>query len=145
MHTIQMPADSVTGQPNCGLVSMAIGANSSVEHAMAAYNRAYWDLYGRYKRGNWKGRTNSLVRQRALSMYMGVAMTGVKSQNAPLYKVVESDLPIGRRYIVQTTGHVQILERGSNGEYYVADQTGVHKMSEYWGRRKRIKNVIRII
>ena len=45
----------------------------------------------------------------------------------------------GKRYMVRTTGHVQVLQDG-----WVVDQGGVKHIDEYRGAGKIVKDAVRI-
>ena len=135
-----LPSDARMG-PNCGLTAMAIAAGCTLAESRAAY------LKHDSKRGNnWKGGTT--VTNRALALHdLGVVferITGLDGYSflprISLKKFCERHAAPGKRYIVTTTGHVQIV-RGN----VVTDQGGKININDYWGKRKIIKNILEII
>jgi hypothetical protein len=46
----------------------------------------------------------------------------------------------GRRYLVTTSGHAQVVQNG-----HVADQTGSHPIALYWGRNKRVTHLVEVM
>lgn len=56
-----------------------------------------------------------------------------------LHRFMAEDAIPGNRYLVRTTGHIQIVR-----DNMVVDQGGLKPIDEYWGRRKQVKEVITI-
>ena len=120
---------------------MAIAAGCTLAEAREAY------LVHEKKRGNWKGGTRKI--QRALALRdLGVQFKAIESfgsrygflTRCSLKSFCENHTIPGKRYIVTTTGHVQIV-RGNE----VTDQQGKTTISDYWGKGKIIKDILEII
>lgn len=133
---MSLPPDVRMG-PNCGVTAVAIVAGVSFETAWSVIKSI-----GRY-RGNWKGKTTFIEREKALQA-LGVAYQHVGGFGSPRFRPtlqswVRDHARPGVRYMVQTTGHIQVVCNGM-----VADQHGVQPVSKHWGRRKRVRDVIEI-
>ncbi len=128
------PADTPNG-PNCGLTAIATAGGRS----FAAVAHTFRTLYTR--RGGWKGGTRGHER-RAVMDRMGIRYVEVplsRSMTLATWAAVYSTP--GERYIVTTTGHVQTV-----GDLHVTDQNNnAVRLSRYWGRRKRVREVLRIV
>ncbi len=134
-----LPSDATMG-PNCGLTAMAIAAGCTLAESRAAY------LKHESKKGNWKGGTRKLPRALALRD-LGVQYEAIIGLNGysflprvSLKKFCENHTVPCKRYIVTTTGHVQIV-RGDE----VIDQQGKVNINDYWGKGKIIKDILEII
>jgi hypothetical protein len=139
MDGMSLPTDATSG-PNCGLTAMAIAAGCTLAEARAAY------LKHDPKRGNWKGGTNDFLRRKAIKD-LGIKCERVNrkgykhiSPRMTLKKFCERHTTPGKRYIVTTTGHVQIV-RGTE----VIDQRGKVDINDYWGKRKMTLEILEII
>src|SRR5690606_16751283 len=94
----------------------------------------------RYPRSRrWSGRTTHGVREIILKRY-GVSLERVPGvgpfvgcRSMTLQTFVTRFARPGVRYVVRTTGHVQIVQDG-----HVIDQGGLKPVLEHWGRRKRV-------
>lgn len=116
--------------PNCGVTAVAIIAGISFDHA--------WKLLSVYYGPRWKGKTN-VVQRAAVLEALGVKMEYLITPRRRTLEAYARLLPAGR-YMVRTTGHVQLLQAGM-----VLDQGGVVPVSKHWGRRKLVSHVVRIV
>lgn len=91
--------------PNCGITAIAVAAGVS----FAAAKRAFLNRFP--KRGNWKGGTRESERMEVLAD-LGVKVRRVElPRRMALRTWVLSCCPNTKaRYIVRTTGHVQIVK-----------------------------------
>jgi len=116
------------------LTAMAIAAGCNLSEARAAYAKHH------KMGGNWKGGTQRVFRAKALTDL------GVKTKEIDLPRRTSlknfslMHTAAGKRYIVTTTGHVQVV-RGDE----VIDQHGKENISDYWGKRKIVKEILEII
>tara|TARA_R110000744_G_scaffold46466_4_gene102703 strand:+ start:107 stop:595 length:489 start_codon:yes stop_codon:yes gene_type:complete len=136
---MSLPSDATSG-PNCGLTAIAIAAGCTMADAISSYTK-YCP-----KRGNWKGGTLKFFRAKALAD-LGVETKKIEGLDGytfiprtSLKQFCQRHAVDGKRYIITTTGHVQIV-RGNE----VIDQQGKMSIKEYWGSRKRIKEILEII
>jgi hypothetical protein len=133
MEGLALPSDARMG-PNCGVTAVAIVAGVSFATAWAEINKAC------PRKGNWKGRTRAAERDAAL------AALGVRFEDVPLARCVTLQTwalryaKPGERYLVQTTGHIQVLK-----DRAVADQGGILPVMLHRGRRKHVCRVQRIL
>jgi hypothetical protein len=127
-----LPVGSRMG-PNCGVTAVAVAAR-------VPFNLA-WDACRNNKRANWKGRTSLRDRLNALrSLGVPYEDKGTYVYKRQTLQTYVRRLDPSARYMITTTGHVQMVE----GEM-VLDQHGVRHVSEFWGRRKLVLHVIRIL
>ena len=144
MEHLALPVDAQRG-PNCGLTALAVVAGVTLAEATAAYIRQY----PRYVGSNWKGGTYWTYTMQA-AKHLGVRYVDdtpldprytiriVKRMSLKTF-VKKHALP-GKRYMVRTTGHVQVLQDGM-----VIDQCGVRHIDEYRGAGKIVKDALRIV
>lgn len=137
---LQLPPDAIGDHPNCGLIAMAVAANVNLSEASEAYQKACKEILGRRMQGNWKGRTYDSIRNYALVHYLGVSLyespvRGGMSLKHLVHCINLNDNPT--TYIITTTGHVQVVNR-----HTVVDQGGPCHINDYWGRRKKVKEVL---
>lgn len=144
MENLALPVDAQHG-PNCGLTALAVVAGVTLAEATAAYIRQY----PRYVGSNWKGGTYWTYTMQA-AKHLGVRYVDdtpldprytiriVKRMSLKTF-VKKHALP-GKRYMVRTTGHVQVLQDGM-----VIDQGGVRHIDEYRGAGKIVKDALRIV
>lgn len=118
---MSLPSDAIFG-PNCGVTAVAIVAG--VPFATA------WAQLGRGHGKSWKGRTTHAQRIQALKV-LGVSFDELEPRRMTLETFVRRFAKPGARYMVRTTGHVQVVQDGM-----VADQGGVVEAAKHWGRRK---------
>lgn len=139
MTDLKLPPDASGSKPNCGLVAIAVVAGCTLTEATEAYQKACESFFGRRMQGNWRGRTFDSIRNAALLESFGISLYRVPVKGMTLTKLVEH-INVGggdTTYIVTTTGHAQVVK----GEY-VIDQCGPSHISEYWGRRKRVRDIV---
>jgi hypothetical protein len=144
MEHLALPVDAQRG-PNCGLTALAVVAGVTLAEATAAYIRQY----PRYVGSNWKGGTRWTYTMQA-AKHLGVRYVDdtpldprytiriVKRMSLKTF-VKKHTLP-GKRYMVRTTGHVQVVQDGM-----VIDQGGVLHIDEYRGAGKIVKDALRIV
>jgi len=144
MEHLALPVDAQRG-PNCGLTALAVVAGVTLAEATAAYIRQYPRFVG----SNWKGGTRWTYTMQA-AKHLGVRYVDdtpledgyniriVKRMSLKTF-VKKHTLP-GKRYMVRTTGHVQVLQDGM-----VIDQCGVRHIDEYRGAGKIVKDALRIV
>ena len=144
MEKLALPTDAARG-PNCGLTSLAVVAGVTLADATAAYIRQY----PRYVGSNWKGGTRWTYTMQA-AKHLGVRYVDDTPLD-PRYNIrivkrmslktfVKNHAVPGSRYMIRTTGHVQVVQDGM-----VIDQGGVRHIDEYRGAGKIVKDVLRII
>ena len=117
--------------PNCGVTAVAIVCGITFDEAWTSLR------FGRNR--NWKGRTT-------VSDWLRVLV----SRNVPFEVRLPRPTTLqhwatfyakpGTTYMVRTTGHVQVVKDG-----WVIDQLGPRRVSQFWGRRKRISHIIEIM
>ena len=144
MENLALPVDAQHG-PNCGLTALAVVAGVTLAEATAAYIRQYPNYVG----SNWKGGTRWTYTMQA-AKHLGVRYVDdtpledgyniriVKRMTLKTF-VKKHAIP-GKRYMVRTTGHVQVLQDGM-----VIDQGGVRHIDEYRGAGKIVKDALRIV
>jgi len=144
MENLALPVDAQRG-PNCGLTALAVVAGVTLAEATAAYIRQYPRFVG----SNWKGGTRWTYTMQA-AKHLGVRYVDdtpledgyniriVKRMSLKTF-VKKHAIP-GKRYMVRTTGHVQVLQDGM-----VIDQCGVRHIDEYRGAGKIVKDALRIV
>ena len=146
------PDDQVTG-PNCGVTAVAI--------AMGITFKQSWELHKRVgkKSNKWKGSTYDGERMLVLhklnakfrehKTWDNITTYGrlTKSTKLPfknypisLQKYVKWSCNFTSTYIITTTGHVQVVKGG-----WVIDQGGSKPIHEFWGKNKKITQVIEIL
>lgn len=119
--------------PNCGLVAIAYVTGKQLSEVSQYYKTTY------EKRGNWKGGTNAYNRRAILTHY-GVDFAKIDFPKLSLKWWVHNESEPNKQYMVKTSGHVQVIENGM-----VLDQRGCKPISEYWGKMKRVQEVLQII
>ena len=146
------PDDQVTG-PNCGVTAVSIAMGISFKQS--------WELHKRVgkKSNKWKGstfkqdRTKVLrllgAKYRVLDRYTDITTYGREKNTKnltlaynpiTLQKYVKWCCNFSSTYIITTTGHVQVVKGG-----WVIDQTGSKPIHEFWGKGKRVMEVIEIL
>jgi hypothetical protein len=131
---MSIPYDIPHGRPNCGIVACAIAAGVSYSHA--------WDTAKRVlnRRGQWRGRTNSMERD-AIMDTLGVKRLVIPVfQNVQLQNWIRDHARPDQMYLIRTSGHIQAVFNNM-----VADQVTHTAIQYFWGRRKRVKDVWRIV
>lgn len=124
-----VPAGDKQG-PNCGVTAVSIVCGIPFDQA--------WTELGVNKGPQWKGWTTVMDWIRVFNSY-SIKYTLLKHRRPTLQAFVRQSASTGVRYMVRTTGHVQLVENG-----WVIDQAGPAHISKYWGRRKRITHVIEL-
>ncbi|MCH9835578.1 hypothetical protein K0U83_07930 [bacterium] len=144
MENLALPVDAQHG-PNCGLTALAVVAGVTLAEATAAYIRQYPNYVG----SNWKGGTRWTYTMQA-AKHLGVRYVDdtpledgyniriVKRMSLKTF-VKKHTIP-GKRYMIRTTGHVQVVQDGM-----VIDQGGVRHIDEYRGAGKIVKDALRIV
>lgn len=146
------PDDQVHG-PNCGVTAVSIAMGISFKQS--------WELHKKAgkKSNKWKGSTFRGERIRVLRMlgakyrmlnsYTDITTYGrlTKRRNlsfahypVTLQKYVKWNCNTTSTYIITTTGHAQVVKGG-----WVIDQSGSKPIHEYWGKGKKITEVIEIL
>jgi hypothetical protein len=141
MDGMSLPADNRRG-PNCGVTAIAIVAEISFAEAWEALAKARPLAGHRKPTGGWKGRTTAASRRVALEL-LGVSCLEVPLPwrgCMTLATFVKRCAKPGRRYLVTTSGHAQVVQNG-----HVADQTGSHPIALYWGRNKRVTHLVEVM
>ena len=138
----------------CGVFAVAYVAGKPIDEVFELFKKRY------RKTSRWQGRTTSVIRHEMLnhlgvrckSMEPGMVKTikipypdGIKEAYAgtssmTLAKWVDLNTAKGKTYIVDTTGHVQVVHDG-----IVHDQHGSKPVDVFWGRRKRVREATQII
>ena len=144
MEHLALPVDAQRG-PNCGLTALAVVAGVTLAEATAEYIR----VYPRYVGSNWKGGTRWDYTTQAAENLGVRYVDDTPLDPHPLLRIVKRmslktfvkkyALP-GKRYIIRTTGHVQVVQ-----DSRVIDQGGVRHIDEYRGAGKIVKNALRIV
>ena len=136
MEQLALPTDATRG-PNCGLTALAVVAGVTLADATAAYIRQY----PRYVGSNWKGGTRWTYTMQA-AKHLGVRYVDDMPFNTrmSLKTFVKKHAMPWHRYMIRTTGHVQVVQDGM-----VIDQCGVRHIDEYRGAGKIVKDVLRIL
>ncbi len=140
---LALPTDAKPG-PNCGLTALAVVAGVTLAEA----TRVYLRQYPRHPGSNWKGGTRWPYTLQA-AKHLGVRYVDatpldpryniriVKRMNLKTFAKQHAGL--GKRYMIRTTGHIQVLQDG-----WVIDQGGVKHIDEYRGAGKIVKDAVRI-
>ena len=136
------PDDQQSG-PNCGVTATAICAGVSFRKAWNTFKTLGTPYYAKK---NWKGATMRFDQSRALDkldieyskLPKMMDCHGKTLNHFCEYWAMEDGV-----YMVTTTSHVQTV-MVKNDKAYVIDQRGAKPIGEYWGRRKRVKQVIEI-
>jgi len=136
MEKLALPTDATRG-PNCGLTALAVVAGVTLADATAAYIRQY----PRYVGSNWKGGTRWTYTMQA-AKHLGVRYVDDMPLDTrmSLKTFVKKHAIPGKRYMIRTTGHVQVVQ-----DNMVIDQAGVRHIDEYRGAGKIVKDVLRIL
>jgi len=144
MENLALPVDAQIG-PNCGLTALAVVAGVTLAEATAAYIRQYPRRVG----SRWKGGTHWTYTMQA-AKHLGVRYVDDTPLD-PRYTIrivkrmslktfVKKHAMRGKRYMIRTTGHVQVLQDGM-----VIDQGGGRHIDEYRGAGKIVKDALRIL
>lgn len=134
MEGMTLPLDTNRNAPNCGVVSTAIAAGVSYNEAFMAFI-----IVGGEWHKNWKGATTRLQRRDVLK-HFGVKFTEIPvPEPMTLHRWMANHSWPSERYMVTTTGHVQMVHDG-----HVTDQKGLRPIDQYRWRSKRIKHIWRI-
>lgn len=129
------PDDQKRG-PNCGVTATAIASGVSFSRAWNT-----WRTIGRaYSKPQWKGGTYTCNQTDALDK-LGIEFSHYKAGTCDaiggtLKSFVDGWAMEGKLYMVTTTGHVQCVMNG-----HVIDQKGAKRIEDYWGKRKRVKDI----
>jgi len=144
MEQLALPTDATRG-PNCGLTALAVVAGVTLAEATAAYVRQY----PRYVGSNWKGGTRWPYTMQA-AKHLGVRYVDDMpldtrwacriEKRMTLKTFVKKHALPGKRYMIRTTGHVQVVQ-----DNMVIDQGGARHIDEYFGAGKIVKDVLRIL
>lgn len=146
MESLALPVDAHLG-PNCGLTALAIVAGVTLAKATDAYIRQYPRFVGH----RWKGSTYWIYTVQA-AKHLGVRYVDdtpldvtfdcririVKRMSLKTF-VKKHAMP-GHRYMIRTTGHVQVLQ-----DNMVIDQWGCRHIDKYSGAGKFVKDALRIL
>lgn len=137
------PTDQRPG-PNCGVTATAICAGVSFQRAWNT-----WKTLGvaYYTSPRWKGTTGTHHQGKALEKlgieYQNYTGSNCDAIDKTLTSFCNEWVDEGELWMVTTTCHVQSVTR-HGGKVYVIDQQGKKEIGDYWGKRKRVKNVKRI-
>lgn len=131
---IRLPADTVTGQGNCGVVALAVFLGLSYQETEWRVRKAFG------KPMNWKGSMRFEEIKAMLRKYNRRRSTAFrtrknvrrKTEYPTLQQWVRNESWPGTVYYVLTTGHAQIVCDG-----YVTDQCGTKHVTVHQFRRKR--------
>ena len=133
MEGMLLPYDNQRG-PNCGITALAVIAGISFTQAVTVFTRRY------PKRANWKGRTTSGERSKVLNDlgYSWVDAEPYRRMTLETWVICYSQPRV--RYIVRTTGHVQVVKDGRvTDQFQQAVKVRLHR-----GRRKMVTCVTTI-
>ena len=131
---LQLPPGNRT-DGNCGVTAVAAVAGVHFDKAFEMIKQI------ENRKGNWKGGSYTFSRRKALTK-LGIKFeetVSVGRSNPSLKKWISWYARKGDVYIVSTSGHVQVVHGKT-----VLDQRGPAKIEEYWGRNKRVKNILKI-
>lgn len=117
--------------PNCGVTAVAIVCGLTFDEA--------WNKLRGNRNANWKGRTYVEDLLKALYDH-GIKYECRREFGYTLHTFVKCFARPGVRYIVRTSGHVQVVKDG-----WAVDQLGSKPIASFWGRRKRVSHVIEIV
>jgi len=118
--------------PNCGITAVAVAANVNFDTAWLFFKRRFHS-----GRGRWSGGTKKIERLKALDHFNIKYEVKVFRHKVPLWWFGgKKDI----MYMITTTHHVQIVKNG-----FVIDQKGLTPMRNYWGKGKKIIEVIEIL
>lgn len=111
-------------QPCCGVTAIAIFTGAKFHEVQ--------DYLCQFFAPGWKGGTNHITQVKAMKRFnKGRTVACGMKQKMTLKRFVEDEAREDVAYCIRTTKHQQVLLNG-----YVADQSGVYHISEYWGRNK---------
>ena len=130
------PADQRKG-PNCSVTAVAIASGASFTRTWNLFKAVNPRRYGKRWRGGTCWSDYKKVFDRLGVTYESGMPTG---SSAPLYRWADQHTAKDTVYLIVTSGHAQIVCNGM-----VADQSGVKPITEFWGRRKIVRNVLRIL
>lgn len=130
------PSDQRKG-PNCGVTACAIASGASFTRTWNLFKAVNPRRYGKRWRGGTCWSDYKKVFDRLGVAYESGMPTG---SSAPLYRWADQHTAKDTVYLIVTSGHAQIVCNGM-----VADQSGVKPIAEFWGRRKIVRNVLRIL
>ncbi len=125
---MSMPEGTPGGLPNCGIVAIAVLAGVSYAEALAAFPK---------RNGHWKGRTTTGARRFALFNLNREVDEHEWTPRMTLQRWMDEHATPGVTYFIRTSGHAQTVRNG-----HVIDQKGMVPISEYWGRRKFVKEMM---
>src|SRR5574337_1519079 len=136
---MSLPRDNIIG-PNCGVTCVAIASNVSFEKAWFTLIKMRFPAGSRRPSRLWKGATSHTNRVAALKE-LGVNFTELKfNKKFTLKTFIEKHASRGKLYMVNTTGHVQMVKDG-----LIVDQNGKNTLlTDYWRKKRRVKNVLLI-
>lgn len=128
---LSLPADNRIG-PSCGVTAVAVAAQRPFAEV--------WAYFAARKSSRWKGGTKVTERMDALR-HFGVAFEeSTPRVRFTLQRFVREAANPDAVYMVRTTGHVQIVHRRM-----ILDQHGAKHPGVFWGRRKLVSHVLRLI
>jgi len=126
--SMTLPTDNRVGR-NCGVTAVAVMAGVS-------FTEAWNELKAIRSAGSrWTGATSHADRQKALTGF-GVSLSNITVPRTTLSTFIKKHAKAGVRYMVRTTGHVQIVLDGM-----VLDQLGNKPVAKYWGSKKMVSIV----
>lgn len=143
MEKLALPVDATRG-PNCGLTALAVAAGVTLREATAAYA----DVYPSKLTKRWRGATYWPYTVRALTR-LGVGYVDDTPMDPRYPRCIRKRMTLktfvkkhalpGKRYMIRTTGHVQVVQ-----DSMVIDQGGVRHIDEYRGAGKIVKDALRL-
>jgi len=135
MHVLKENLGVVGGQGNCALAAVAIITGKHIDHVTAVAKKLG------NKRGHWKGSVSFQLLYDIMTHFniKYKDCNWLSTRNTTLRKWVMSESEPNKKYLVITTGHVQIVESG-----IVVDQNNTCLVSDYFGRNKRLKKIFEI-
>lgn len=116
--------DGVERRPVCGVVVAAAAAGVTFDEA--------WKRFAKFYGPRWTGATHKKHRDKVLKD-LGVRLKAVPVPRPMTLKTALRLLRPRRRYIVWTSGHIQIVQGGM-----VLDQAGPRPVAGDWTGRKRV-------
>lgn len=134
---IEYPVDMKFNLPNCGIVAMAICAETTLEEATE------WFRACRPRNRNWKGSTHHPDYPKWLR-HKGVWFRQVDYNSRERVRTIgdfaQWAAKPGVLYAIRCAGHMMTCKDG-----WIADQHHIVKVSDHWKRNARLKNHWEII
>lgn len=127
-----LPKDNKLG-PNCGITAVAVMAGTTYAEA----ERVIRSL-GRFTR-RWKGGTNHELRREALKI-LGHELIDIEVPRCTMQTFVRKYARPGVRYMVRTSGHVQVVKDG-----YLLDQLGCYRVTGLRPQDRKIVTRVSIL